>query len=361
MTTKPRASKFRIKRAGPTRPSEAAAAPAPAQAQEAPPRQDAPTPRPAAAAPRSAAATQPRAANAAPQARSGQVASAAQVKGETSIDAIRKEGLTGRQLRMARRIAQKNGIAATSDFEAVKLLRERGIDPFQASGALELVVPNQKGQEVARGEKVQLPQTVKPDKNLPAKGAPVDPTTQRAQAILSIQRDIAKRRRRRMFLLFARLAIFVGLPTFAFGYYFAVMATPLYATKSAFLIQQNEATGGGSGGLAGMFGSNQLATVQDSIAVQGYLTSREAMLRLNEEHGFKAHFQDPEFDAISRLPDDASNEDAFKIYSRHVKIGYDPTEGIIDMEVIAGSPEASQTFSNALITYAEGQVSDLSQ
>ncbi|MEM6729142.1 MAG: capsule biosynthesis protein, partial [Pseudomonadota bacterium] len=47
--------------------------------------------------------------------------------------------------------------------------------------------------------------------------------------------------------------------------------------------------------------------------------------------------------------------------SRHVKIGYDPTEGIIDMEVIAGSPEASQTFSNALITYAEGQVSDLSQ
>ncbi|MEM6480055.1 MAG: capsule biosynthesis protein, partial [Pseudomonadota bacterium] len=129
---------------------------------------------------------------------------------------------------------------------------------------------------------------------------------------------------------------------------------------SAFLIQQNEASAGGGAGLGGLFGSNQLATVQDSIAVQGYLTSREAMLRLNEDFGFKSHFQDPEFDAITRLSEDATNEDAYKVYKRNVKIGYDPTEGIIDMEVIAGSPDASQTFSNALMQYAEEQISDLS-
>ncbi|MEM9435853.1 MAG: capsule biosynthesis protein [Pseudomonadota bacterium] len=260
---------------------------------------------------------------------------------------------------MARRVAQKNGIAATSDFEAVKLLREAGIEPFQAAGALELVVPNTADTAAALADKVQLPQTV-PGKGGNTLSTPMDPAEVRATEIRAIQQDIARRRQRKLMLLFTRLAIFVGLPTLAFGYYFAFMATPMYATKSAFLIQQNEGSAGGASGLAGMFGSNQLATVQDSIAVQGYLKSREAMLRLNEDHGFKSHFQEQELDAITRLSEDATNEDAYKVYQRHVKIGYDPTEGIINMEVIAATPEASQVFSNALISYAEGQVSDLS-
>lgn len=290
--------------------------------------------------------------------KTGQVESPAQTSGETSIDAIRKEGLTGRQLRMARRVAQKNGIAATSDFEAVKLLREKGIDPFKTAGALELVIPNTADEDTSLVDRVQLPQTVpNQGRNVPTSPNPAEI---RGREIRAIQRDIAKRRQRNMLLLFARLAIFVGLPTFAFGYYFAFMATPMYATNSAFLIQQNESSTGAGSGLGSMFGSNQLATVQDSIAVQGYLTSREAMLRLNEEHGFKAHFQEPTLDGITRLPPDATNEDAYKIYQRNVKIGYDPTEGIINMEVVAATPEASQTFSNALISYAEGQVSDLS-
>ena len=41
------------------------------------------------------------------------------------LDAIRREGLTGRQLRLARRLAQKHNLPATSDFDAVRLLRQR--------------------------------------------------------------------------------------------------------------------------------------------------------------------------------------------------------------------------------------------
>ena len=58
--------------------------------------------------------------------------------GSTNIDEIRKEGLTGRQLRMARRTAQRHDLPATSDFDAVRLLRQAGIDPFQRSNLLEL-------------------------------------------------------------------------------------------------------------------------------------------------------------------------------------------------------------------------------
>ena len=42
---------------------------------------------------------------------------------------------------MARRVAQKHGLAPTSDFDAIRLLREKGIDPFQRANTLDLVMP----------------------------------------------------------------------------------------------------------------------------------------------------------------------------------------------------------------------------
>ncbi len=270
------------------------------------------------------------------------------------IEAIKKEGLTSRQLRMARRVAQKYGLEPTSDYDAIRLLRKKGVDPFQRSTMLELVVP-----DAATGEKAdKLPSTqVKQPGKVPS--TEVMTEDQRAREIYLIQRDIARRRRRKAALLFVRLAFFVFLPTFMVGYYYYNIATPLYATKSEFLIQQADNQGGGN--LGGLFAGTGLATSQDAITVQSYLQSREAMLRLDEDIGFKSHFSQEFIDPLLRLAPDASNEEAYKLYKRLVKIGYDPTEGIIRMEVAAADPKVSQEYSLALIKYAEEQVDNLSK
>ena len=75
------------------------------------------------------------------------------------IAAISKEGLTGRQLRMARRVAVKNGFEASSDYDAVRQLRAAGIDPFQRSSVLELVKPDSAKGPGRRG-RIQLPDTM---------------------------------------------------------------------------------------------------------------------------------------------------------------------------------------------------------
>lgn len=274
------------------------------------------------------------------------------------LDVISKEGLTGRQLRMARRVAQKNGFEVASDFDAVLKLREAGIDPFQRNSVLELVTPagaagSQKSGRVQLPEKVGDMGLVKPEADKTKKlGAHMS-------EIRRIQRDIAQRRRRKLALLFTRLSFFVFLPTFMMGWYFYTIATPMYATNSEIVIQQAQAQGASSGGLSTLFQGTSMATQQDSIAVQSYLASREAMLRLDADHYFKDHFSDPAIDPIQRLPVDATNEDAFKLYADHVRISYDPTEGIIRMEVIAAAPATSQEFSEALIGYAEEQVDQL--
>lgn len=290
---------------------------------------------------------------------------------ETVLAAIAEEGLTGRQLRMARRLAAKHGLTPQSDYDAVRLLRARGIDPFERSSLLELVVPERKAGEARAADPAAsvgartsgatgqtLPQRIDPIKVPAPGGPPPDIAARRAAEISAMQADIARRRKRKLIGLVSRLTAFIFLPTLLAGFYYAVVATPMFATQSEFVIQQADAP---QTGMSGLFSGTGFATSQDSTTVQSYLESRDAMMRLNADHGFADHFSGPDIDLLQRLDPDATNEAAYKVYKKRVKIGYDPTEGIIRMEVAAASPEKSREFSEALIGYAEEQVDNLTQ
>lgn len=280
---------------------------------------------------------------------------------EEALAAIRAEGLSGRHMRIARRVAQKRGFTVSSDEEAVYRLRASGVDPFDMSkqlrlvgeGALNAEQPKTHAAPAQKANPAQLPSPTPRPAPPPAPHNAAIATG--AREISDIQRDIAKRRRRRGFLLLARLCVFVLLPTILTGYYYFALATPMYSTKSEFVIQQADASTSG-GGFGSLFAGTGLAAQQDSTQVQGFLQSRKALMRLDQEQGFKAAFSQPHIDAIQRLPADASNEAAYKLYKRYVKIGYDPSEGILKMEVIAPDPALSEAFSRALISYAEESV-----
>lgn len=283
---------------------------------------------------------------------------------ETKLAAIRAEKLTERQLRIARRIATMHQITVASDEEAVLRLRERGIDPsHRAAVGRILSDEGSKAQAApAANPPVPLPRAPVPARAPAVPAKPDLPSREdmteerRAAEIHRIQQDIAARRRRRMIMLIGRLMVFVFLPTAVMGWYYFRVATPLYATYTQFLIQQAE---GGGGGVGGLFSGTQLAMNNDSVAVQSYLTSRDAMLRLDGDMGFRTTYQSPEIDPVKRLPANATNEATYRVYKNSVKIGYDPTEGVIKMEVIAPDAQLSQDFSLALIGYAEGQVDQL--
>ncbi|RWR11045.1 capsule biosynthesis protein [Paenirhodobacter populi] len=305
-----------------------------------------------------------------------------------ALDAILNEGLTGRQFRLARRIALRQGINVTTDAEAVLELRRRGIDPFDrallltldsgaqkasppvVNGTVEDTAPDATGGDLIRsGDRTPAPRragALEPMPQLPPSfprqpppGFPGFPDeAERAREVLRIQRDIIRRRRRKLAMLALRLAFFVLLPTLIAGWYYFMVATPLYATKTEMVIQKADSANAGAG-LGGLFSGTQLATNQDSITVQSFLQSREAMLRLDEDQHFKDHFSTPDIDPLQRLPENASNEAAYKLYQKMVKIGYDPSEGVIRMEVSAADPQTSERFSQALIRYAEQQVDQL--
>jgi capsular polysaccharide transport system permease protein len=271
------------------------------------------------------------------------------------IDLIKKENLTGRDLRIARRVAQKHGFQVTSDLDAVRLLRKNGIDPFQTSTNM---LKNAANADTP-APMANLPATVRRTE-ITEQQRPID-NNQRMLDVNKIQKDLVKRRRKRIAAMITKMICFVLIPSMLAGYYFYRVATPMYASFTEFVIQKADNPSLPGAGAGGFLSSSLLATAQDSIAVQGYLSSRDAMGRLDDDLGFKHIFQGDGVDALQRLDNTVTNETAYKTYKKRVQIGFDPTEGIIKMEVVTPSPEMSYEFSRALIGYAEQKVDQLTQ
>ncbi len=252
--------------------------------------------------------------------------------------------------RMARRKAVRMGLSPSSGEEAAKMLEERGFD-----------VTRDRVTMLDTTAAAQNPMPGGPAGKAPNQAPPEMPDViseeQRQADIRKIQRSMARRRRARFFLIGLRLFIFVALPTWLTGYYFYAVATPMYQVDSQMIIQKPD-SGSSAGGLGGLLGGG-MSNLEDSVIVQGYLGSREAMMRLNTEDGFIAHFQQSFIDDIQRMPPDISMEDAYKKYQKYVKIGYDPTAGVIRMSVIALTPEKATEFSRALISFAEQRVDQI--
>ncbi|MEO0865049.1 MAG: capsule biosynthesis protein, partial [Pseudomonadota bacterium] len=83
-------------------------------------------------------------------------------------------------------------------------------------------------------------------------------------------------------------------------------------------------------------------------------------MRIEAHVAVQSHFSQGRIDPNQRLSEEPSNEEAYKTYKKNVKIGYDPTEGMIRMEVAAADPQVSAEFSRQLIDYAEQRVNSLS-
>lgn len=240
---------------------------------------------------------------------------------------IEAADLTDKQLRAARKLAAKRGITASSDVDAVRQLK-----------AL-----------VARS---------KTDTGM-RRDAPLPAPEEQFDLLRGIESELADRRRARLRRMLFRIALFVLAPALLTAGYFTFYATPMYATYTEMVIQKPEASNAAPG--IGVLAAFPQATTQESAAVQGYLSSRAAMLELMRTQDFKASLADPDIDLLQRLPQDASNEDAYRRYVKRVRIGFEPNDNVVKMEVIAPDPNQAMRYANALIGLAEAQVDRMSQ
>lgn len=179
-----------------------------------------------------------------------------------------------------------------------------------------------------------------------------------------IRKELRRRRRLRTLWLLARFMIFVLIPTAFVGWYYFEKATDMYVSTSS-LVFKGGAVGGSDSGGGGLFGGAAGPVSNPAIDLQEFILSRDMLERLDQDHGYIAHFQSENIDEFHRLDPDATFDDAYSYYkgsllqSGKIEVSYDLTEGIVRMDVVGATAKAAQRFSEAIIAYGEARVNKL--
>ncbi|RYZ04771.1 MAG: hypothetical protein EOO73_22550 [Myxococcales bacterium] len=168
-------------------------------------------------------------------------------------------------------------------------------------------------------------------------------------------------RRARSRRLVSRLSIFVALPTLLAGIYFGVIASEQYESFAIFNVQSSDARPafGMEGLLAGL--ATSTGAGHDALAVRDYVLSRDMLARLDKELGFIAHYKNRQVDFVSRLPADATFEDAYEYFGQKVYVDYDQVSGALTVRVRAFDAAQAAKTSAAILSYGEEMVNKLSE
>jgi capsular polysaccharide transport system permease protein len=156
----------------------------------------------------------------------------------------------------------------------------------------------------------------------------------------------------------------VGLPTLIAGVYCFAIASDLYLSEVKFVVRGP--TKSPTSAIAAMLSSGAAAAIsEDTFAVHEYLTSRDAVHRLEREDDLRALLNRPEGDLVSRFPGiwfwRKDFEALYSASARFISIEIDSTSGVSTLQVKAYRPEDAERVARALLTFSEQLVNQLNE
>ncbi len=176
-----------------------------------------------------------------------------------------------------------------------------------------------------------------------------------------LERSIRSRsRRKRLLILFILLAPVLATILYAF-----FIAKPMYTAEARFAVRGGMTStassspptsilsSGMSGGLIGGF--------VDGFAVHDFLSSRDAMHRLDAAINLRKYLTQPGLDPFERLPKDASDDQLFNAYTADVKVRFDMIEQIVVVDVQAFSAAGAVAISDGVLKITDQFVNNLNQ
>lgn len=152
----------------------------------------------------------------------------------------------------------------------------------------------------------------------------------------------------------------IGIPMLCVLLYGLLVAPHGKAVDSSFVILR-AGENHDAGQVAGLIGAGGGEGLADAYRIREYLTSREAMMAMEQRYGFLTHFRKGTWDPLSRpfdLP--ALGIDPHEFYQRKIDIGIDVREGIVRLKVEALTAEDSRRFALGLLGLARERTKAIS-
>ncbi|MCL1142324.1 lipopolysaccharide biosynthesis protein [Shewanella gaetbuli] len=153
--------------------------------------------------------------------------------------------------------------------------------------------------------------------------------------------------------------IFVILASLFVIVYYGVIASPRYTSQVQFVVKEvtnNELPVMGLGAI----GATSTNT-RDALILQTFITSAEMALALDKELGLKEHYQSNQWDWISRLKADSTQEEFIEYYQDHIRVVYDDMSEVLNIEVQGFEIEFSLKLAEAVFSISETFINHLSK
>jgi capsular polysaccharide transport system permease protein len=166
--------------------------------------------------------------------------------------------------------------------------------------------------------------------------------------------------RRRHWGLVASFVLIMLAPLVTVGFYLFKVAQDQYASTTGFIVRQEEGRTATDllGGLA-QFGGVAGGT-GDSDILYEFILSQALVARIDNRldlvgHYAAHHADDPVF----ALSPDAAIEDLLAFWQRMVRLSYDQSTGLIELRVLAFSPDMAQGIARNILSESQILVNDL--
>ncbi|WP_375687114.1 sugar transporter [Pseudooceanicola sp. LIPI14-2-Ac024] len=169
------------------------------------------------------------------------------------------------------------------------------------------------------------------------------------------------RMRRRHWGLAVSFGLAVLLPAVLGGFYLFAIAEDQYVSTTGFTVRQDEGSSATEilGGLAQFTGAS---SSPDGDVLYEFIRSQEIVRRVNQDVDLRAHYsQNWPNDPAFSLPGDATIEDLHHFWDRMVRVSYDQSTGLTELQVFAFDPDSAQAIAKAVVAESQQMVNALNE
>lgn len=157
--------------------------------------------------------------------------------------------------------------------------------------------------------------------------------------------------------------IVIPLPIIAGAIYFYGFASDAYVVQSIYAIRNPTSSMAQQSAPMTFAGGSTTAerAIDESYAVVNYIRSRSAFEELEKGLNLSSRFSVPSIDWLGRLPENATSEQRYQYYTKHVTVSYNDVEGQINLDTRAYDAETAFQMSQLLAKASEKLVNEFNE
>lgn len=153
--------------------------------------------------------------------------------------------------------------------------------------------------------------------------------------------------------------IVVTLPVFLIALYLFILAADQYASKVGFAIRSEEVSSPLD--LLGGLTSLSSGSASDSDILYEFIQSQALVSIIDEKIDLRGLYRKPQGDPVFRLTENASIEDLLDHWNKMVKIYYDNNTQLIELRVLAFTPDDAQKIAEEIVNQSSLMINNLSR